>query len=249
MANVGSDFTRRLLIDAGIQTRMRVLDIGCGSGDVTFLASELVGRGGYVLGVDREAAPLVAAEKLARERGHVNVEFAQGSFENVPPDLEPFDAVVGRRVLMYQSDTVRAVREIVRYLRPGGIVLFQEHDTTMVPVSLKPMPLHEQVQRWIKQTIEREGADIHMGFNLHNVLTQAGLAVEHVRAEAIVQTPENPHAVGAIIRAMLPRLVEHGVATEDEIEIETLQHRLDEERLSTNTTYIGDMMFGAWARK
>jgi hypothetical protein len=129
------------------------------------------------------------------------------------------------------------------------LIVFQEHDTTMVPASLQGMPLHSKVQNWIKQTIEREGADIHMGFNLHGVLTQAGFSVEHVRAEAIVQTPTQIYPVASIVRAMLPRIVARGVAGESEIDIDTLETRLDRERLSANTTYIGDVMFGAWGRK
>lgn len=150
---------------------------------------------------------------------------------------------------MYQRDAVRAVRQLARNLRPGGLVVLHEHDTTMVPVSLVRMPLHRRAQEWIKRTIEREGADLHMGFNLHGLLTRAGLPVEQVRAEAVVQTPGTPHAVGAIVRAILPRIVERGVATESEIGIDTLQRRLDEERVDTDATYIGDMMFGAWARR
>jgi tRNA A58 N-methylase Trm61 len=48
-------FTRRLLQRAGIESGMRVLDVGSGSGDVAFLASELVGSTGEVVGVDRAA--------------------------------------------------------------------------------------------------------------------------------------------------------------------------------------------------
>ena len=88
-----------------------------------------------------------------------------------------------------------------------------------------------------------------MGFNLYAALTEAGLAVEQVRAEAIVQTPAARHDLASIVRVMLPRMLRHGVATEAEIDIESLEQRLENERISTNATYVGDMMFGAWARK
>jgi hypothetical protein len=47
----------------------------------------------------------------------------------------------------------------------------------------------------------------------------------------------------------LPRIIALGVATPDEIGIETLQQRLDDERVQSNGIYIGDVMFGAWANK
>lgn len=249
MADIVDDFTRRLLVDAGVGAGMRVLDIGCGTGDVTLLAGALVGEQGQVVGMDRDAGPIASARDRARERRMLNATFVQGDLETVPPGLGMFDAVVGRRVLMYQPDAVRAIRQLACSVRPGGLIAFQEHDSTMVPASLAPMLLHRRVQEWMWRTVEREGADIHMGFGLHAALSQAGLAVEQVRAEAIVQTPDARYAVGVIIRAMLPRIVRHGVATEDEVDIDTLDRRLDEERTSTGITYVGDMKFGAWARK
>lgn len=59
------DFTTRLLIDAGIAEGMRVLDVGCGSGDVSFLLADLVGKDGEIIGVDHDAR----AVAIARERG------------------------------------------------------------------------------------------------------------------------------------------------------------------------------------
>jgi len=115
----------------------------------------------------------------------------------------------------------------------------------MVPASLTPMPPHQRVRQWIWQTVEREGANIHIGFGLYSALAEAGRSVMHVRAEAIVQTPGARHDIGAIDRAILPRIVQQGVATEDEAGIDTLGRRLDEERMSTNGTYVGDMKFGA----
>ena len=82
----------------------------------------------------------------------------------------------------------RAIRHLARHVRAGGLVVFHEHSSTMTPASLVPMPLYERAQQWIWQTVEREGGDIHMGFRPQKALTEAGLSLEDVRAEAIVQT-------------------------------------------------------------
>ena len=246
---IGNAFTQRLLRDAGLGPGMRVLDVGCGTGEVTFLAAALVGPLGAVVGLDRENAPLAAGRAKAQAQGLATVTFTQGDIDAVSADLGQFDAIIGRRVLMYQADAVNTVRSLADALKPGGLMVFHEHDATMTPASLAPMPLHHRVQGWLHRMIEREGADLHMGFNLHGVFTRAGLAVEEVRAEAIVQTPEAPYALGEIVRAVMPRIVAQGVATADEIAIDTLQQRLDAERKATNATYIGDMMFGIWGRK
>lgn len=248
MAPIPDDFTRRLLVDAGIGPGLRVLDIGCGHGEVTRLVRELVGKTGEVVGVDRDAAPLAAARVAAEGRGEANVTFLQGDFAALPAGLRAFDAAVGRRVLMYQPDAASAVMQLTRSVRPGGLVVLQEHDATMTPASRVAMPLHARAQGWVWRTVEREGADTHMGFGLHAALTAAGLVVEHVRAEALLQLPETQGTVGAIVRAVLPRIFAQGVATAEEVDIATLDERLDAERIATNTTYAADMMFGAWAR-
>ena len=249
MADIVGNMTQRLLLDAGIGVGMHVLDVGCGRGDVALLSGRLVGKHGRVLGVDRDARSLAVARERALVLGLSNTTFAEGDLYTLSLEHGPFDAVVGRRVLMYQPDPVDTVCQLVRALQPGGLVIFQEHDATMAPTSLSSLPLHERVHGWIWHTVEREGANIHMGFDLSSVLTRAGLAVEQVRAEAIVQTPMSHYPVGAIVRAMLPRIMQHAAATEAEVDVETLDKRLVEERVNANATYIGEMVFGAWARK
>lgn len=243
------DFTTRLLIDAGIEQGMRILDVGCGSGDVSFLLLDLTGGNAEIIGVDRDAAAIANARQRSAAQDRPELTFLQCDLLALQDSIGTFDAIVGRRVLMYQKNAVETVRAITKYLRPGGIVVFQEHDTTMVPASLDPFPLHKRAQGWIQEMIAREGADLHIGFNLHGIFTQAGLTVESVRAECLVQTPDTPYALGNIVRACLPRITALGVASAEDVDIETLQPRLDEERSGSQGVYIGDVMFGSWARK
>jgi ubiquinone/menaquinone biosynthesis C-methylase UbiE len=249
MADTGGEMTERLLVEAGIGAGKRVLDVGCGRGDVSFLVARLVGEQGQVLGVDRDSGALAVARERARELDLPRVTFAESDLSAISPVYGEFDGIVGRRVLMYQPDPVDAIRRLAGALRPGGVIVFQEHDALIGPTSRMPLPLHERVHGWTWRTVEREGASTHMGFDLASVFEQAGLLVEQVRAEAIVQTPRAHRAVGPILRAMLSRIVQQGVATEEELGIETIDERLVEERRKANATYIGDMVFGAWARK
>lgn len=249
MGNVADIFTERLLRDAGITEGMSVIDIGCGRGDVSFMVARLVNEHGRVLGIDRDALSIIAARKRVDECGFTNIVFEEGDFEMASVNDGVFDAVVGRRVLMYQPNAADAMRMLSRVVRPGGLVVFQEHDATVGPVSLVPMPLHARVRNWIWETVQREGADVNIGFHLESVLTETGFRVEEVRAQAVVQTPTQSHPIADIVRLMLPRILGNGVATEAEVEIETLQQRLTAERVEAKTTYIDELIFGAWARK
>lgn len=249
MKSMADDVTRRLMVDASVHEGMRVLDIGCGRGDVTFLAAGLVGASGWVLGIDRDSAAIEAAGVRARDMGLPNIAFAQADLGSLTSALGRFDAVVGRRALMYQPDPVACLSRLADFLEPGGLIVLQEHDSTAMPICRPAMPLHERVSEWIWENVAREGADVHMGLNLRPTLAAAGFAIERVRAEAAVLTADQSHPIGAIIETMQGRIVAAGVATPNEINVETLDTRLAAERQETSGTCVWEMVFGAWARR
>jgi len=91
-----------MLRDAGIAAGQRMLDVGCGSGSVTRLAAELVGESGLAVRIDR------SAQVLATARCHVaDLNLQQASFVECGLAAfdagEPFDAVIGRFVLVHQA--------------------------------------------------------------------------------------------------------------------------------------------------
>jgi len=75
MSNTTPDFTERLLTDAGIREGMRVLDVGCGSGDVTYLLARLVGSTGAVVGADHDASALAIARQRIAPPDHAQPTF------------------------------------------------------------------------------------------------------------------------------------------------------------------------------
>ena len=70
--------TTRLLREIGLAGGMRVVDLGCGAGDLAMLAAEIVGPTGAVLAIDRNAAAIVTARERARTAGHANIEYVEG---------------------------------------------------------------------------------------------------------------------------------------------------------------------------
>jgi ubiquinone/menaquinone biosynthesis C-methylase UbiE len=166
-------FTRQLFQQAGITTGMRVLDVGCGSGDVAFLAADLVGPSGQVIGADRAAAALNRARARAQARGLGNVRFLEGD----PTELAfdgPFNAVVGRLVLMYYPDPIDAVAKLAGHLLDGGLMVFQEIDIANCR-SLPLAPTYERSVGWIKQALSTTGARTQLGLELYSVFVAAGL--------------------------------------------------------------------------
>jgi ubiquinone/menaquinone biosynthesis C-methylase UbiE len=105
--------TRRFLLEAGIIAGMRVLDVGTGVGDVAFRAEEIVGEAGEVIGVDREQSALDSARVRAESTTLRNISFCAGDPSNMVFE-QPFDAVIGHYVLLFQHDLPRCCGSLPR---------------------------------------------------------------------------------------------------------------------------------------
>lgn len=133
-------FTRQLMVEAGIGRGMRVLDVGCGVGEVALLAADLVGPEGGVVGLDLDSVALVTARQRVAECGPTSVQFVQGDVCALTPD-EPFDAAVGRLVLIFLGDPAEALRRAGDCVRPGVAIAFQELDITGLPSFSPNLPI------------------------------------------------------------------------------------------------------------
>src|SRR5262245_19062108 len=100
--------TERFLRDAGVVSGMRVLDIGCGMGDVTLLVAQVVGPAGQVISIDLDQASIETAQKRASAVGLDNTSFHQTDISTFA-DVEPYDAIVGRLVLEFLPDPTATI--------------------------------------------------------------------------------------------------------------------------------------------
>ena len=104
---------------------MSIIDCGCGPGSITVGLAEIVAPG-QVIGLDIEPRQLEAAQRLATERATPNVRFEPGSVYELPFPDATFDVAVAHFVLEHVSDPLRALREIRRVLRPGGLAAIKD---------------------------------------------------------------------------------------------------------------------------
>ena len=93
-----------------------VLDVGCGTGVLSLLLSEM---GHNVIGIDLSEGMLGRAKKKAYDH-NLRAEFRLGDAENLSFENASFDAVINRHLLWTLLNPERAVAEWKRVLRPGG---------------------------------------------------------------------------------------------------------------------------------
>ena len=245
-------FTRRLLEDAGIEEGMKVLDAGSGAGDVALLAAELVGPTGSVVGVERDPEVLKTASVRAEASSLTNVSFHAGDLHESIPGGD-FDAVVGRLVLLYVPDPAEMLRGLVERLEPGGIVAFGEFN--FLPESVvahPPTPTSERLWAWMQAVVRGIGLDPATGYHLRNTFLDAGLPEPEMNVCSPVGGGPDylgyDHAAESL-RSMLPLILKLGIATEEEVSIDTLAQRLRTETVEAGGVINNPDLVGAWTRK
>lgn len=134
--------TEKMLDMAGITTGHRVIDIAAGAGEQSITTAKKVGPTGYVLATDISSKILEFAKQMADQSGVNNIETRVMDGENLSVENESFDAVISRVGLIYFPDQQKALKEMLRILKPGGKIAAIVYSTPeknkffSVPVSI-----------------------------------------------------------------------------------------------------------------
>ena len=124
LTSLGMDVFWRQEALAGVRPGMRVLDLGCGTGDLTLAAAKRLQGRGEAIGLDFSENMLVVAQKRADDLG-LSVRFERRSAEEIPFERKPYDAVVSGFVLRNIYENIDAIlRGVHDSLRTEGIISF-----------------------------------------------------------------------------------------------------------------------------
>jgi SAM-dependent methyltransferase len=163
------------------QKPCRVLEVGCGTGNVPLWLLPLLPRGTEYTGIDTGEALLAEAEKTFRE-SPFKVTFQQGSAYNLDFPDDSFDLVMTRAVLMHLERPQLAIKEMVRVTYSGGTVLSFEacrngftalfYIAEVDETANSPLAAVQRENQVIK---ERTGIDYNIGMKLPVLFHQNGL--------------------------------------------------------------------------
>jgi SAM-dependent methyltransferase len=233
---------------AGIGPGMRVLDLGSGTGAVAFAAAELVGPSGSVLSVDKQEAPVRTATGNAATLGIENVTFVQGDLTSWTTD-EQFDAMTGRLITMYLPEPGPTIKRLATLVRPGGVVLLQEFAMSAT-CQIPQTPLFRHSMDAVLAAFRAVGLPTDLGYDLDRVFVDAGLPTPTMivggRWERGPDARMYPLLAG-ITRTLLPVMVAHGIASEAEVDIDTLEQRLRTAGTEAESGSSGPQLVSAWA--
>jgi SAM-dependent methyltransferase len=186
-------WTFRHLDGLGLAPGWRCWEVGAGGTSVVRHLAERVGPRGHVLATDINLS-------WAADAAGPTVQILQHDVAEGPPPGAPYDLVHARLVLVHVAERDAALANMVAALRPGGVLLVEDADPALQPLSCL------------------EETDLAYGRTLPRRLREAGLADVAADAYFPVSQPACDHLEVATINLVRDQLLDHGIATEAEIE-------------------------------
>jgi len=244
-ASVINPITDQLFRRAGIGPGMKVLDIGSGMGDVALISARL---GAQVTAVDLDAAALAVASERAHAEG-LDIRCVTSDVYTL--DLpHTFDAVTGRHILIHLPDPRALLRDALRFLKPGGMMVFQEYDFDVIHPAWPPAPLRERTSQIFRDFFAK-AVKGNMGTQLFQVFTDAGLVSLDFRVEYPIAGPGSPYyeIFAEAVRSILPRAAAMGIEAAADLDIDTLEQRLRDEAIANGSFYPMPAMVGGYGSK
>lgn len=233
--------TFRHLDQLGVGPGWRCWEVGAGGPSVPRWLGDRVGPAGRVLATDIDVS-------WTREAAGPVVEVRRHDVAADDPPQEEFDLVHARLVLVHVGDRDRALRSMVAALRPGGVLLLEDADPAMQPLICPDehgpeQRLANRLRHGFRELLAERGADLAYGRRLPRLLREAGLVEVAADAYFPLASPAGDLLEAATVRQVRSRLVERGLATDEEID----RHLANVEsgRLDLATS----PMVSAWGRR
>ncbi len=213
----------------------RVLDVGCGTGHDALALAERVGPRGSVVAVDSSAAMIETAQRRGAGMP-LRVEFSVGDATRLDFADASFDAVHSERVLVHIVEPLRALREMVRVLRPGGRIVVTDVDIGTWFVSHPDRALTRIVANSVCDAV----ANGWMGRQLRGLFQQARLVDVEAHPGILFFTDLESLLGTMSLPATLDRVVEQGLAGREEVDawFRILESESAADRFSAGTVQI-----------
>ncbi|MHA6760970.1 class I SAM-dependent methyltransferase [Streptacidiphilus sp. PAMC 29251] len=216
LAELFDPVTFRHVDRLGIGAGMRCWEVGAGGPSVPLGLAERVAPGGTVVATDIDVS-------WTRDIAGSAIEVVSHDVAADPPPPGGFDLVHARLVLVHVTDRAEALRRMVQALRPGGWLLLEDADPALQPLlcpdeSGPEQQLANRLRSGFRSLMAARGADLGYGRTLPRVLREAGL--DEVQADAYfpITSPACAVLEDATVRQIRHRLLEAGLATDEEID-------------------------------
>jgi hypothetical protein len=151
---------------------------------------------------------------------------------------------------MYLADPAQALRGLTDRLSRGGIVAVQDYNLSPPSCRTSPtIPSWERAWGWVVDTAAKAAIPAEVGFGLRGIFQRAGLPEPEMRLDSYVGGGPDSIAytwMAESVRSMLPLILRLGVATAEDVDIETLADRLRAEAVAADAVAKSPDLVSAW---
>jgi ubiquinone/menaquinone biosynthesis C-methylase UbiE len=246
-ARVWEPEAEAMLDRIGVTPGARCIDLGCGAMGILGPLSRRVGPSGRVAGVDLDAKQLAGARAFVTEAGLSNVEILELDAYRTGLPARAFDLVHVRFVFAPVGRDDELLREMLRLVRPAGVVAVQEPDASSW-TCLPPHPSWERLTGVIQAAFARAGGDFNAGRRLYTMLRTAGLQDVSVRAAVQALPGGHPYLRLPVqfATSLRGRILDAGLVSAPELDAAVA----DCERIAADPTACGltFVLVQAWGR-
>lgn len=165
--------TEKLLLRIGLMPGMHVADIGCGPGTVTLFMASHINPAGFATGVDSSTEQLRVAVEEAQKKGVQNAGFIEADVYSLGLEKDSFDMVYARSILSHLQDPLRAIMDMKRIVKPGGVLVCEDIDMATIQSEPSSAEYERAVEIWLALGAERR-ADYRVGSHMADLFRKAG---------------------------------------------------------------------------
>jgi SAM-dependent methyltransferase len=232
----------------GIREGSRVIEIGCGPRGCLGLLSRRVGPTGQVVGVERSAEQVERARHFVSDTGATNVDVLDADARAIPLPDATFDLATARLVLVNVPRPEQIVAEMIRLVRPGGVIALHEPDSTAQRCD-PPLAAQTRLLEVLDAYAERNGIDRSIGLRVPRMLREAGLL--DVRVNPLVHVYPPGHGRRMLLLEFVAnartRILESELIAE--AELDELSAALQRHLEDPSTLVVSSLFLQAWGRK
>jgi len=232
----------------GVGAGWRVVEIGCGPRGCLDLLSARVGATGKVVGVERSLEQVQRAQQFSADSHLTNVEVIHADARATGLPWQAFDLATARLVLVNVPQPQQLVAEMIRLVRPGGLVALHEPDSTAQRCD-PPHPAQTRLLQLLNTYAEMNGIDRSIGLRVPRLLREAGLVDIRVNALVHVYPPGHGRRMLLLEFVENARLRMLDKELIGEVELNELTAALKRHLEDPGTLVVSSLFIQAWGRR